>query len=307
MRAGHRSVRGQATVELALGSIVFITILLWGIHFAEAGWLRLKVQESATSALWEASGRRVQHLAPSFDTNTFVATLGPGGVADRALDRYRDFRGSVPVASAATYTAAVTRAQGLSVTCRANNTIGWAATATFTSVYQNRGGLDCSAEAMVRPIGIPSSFLQQNEGGFFAAANAPTTGIKFCAFGNRSGGTCDGVMPLLTNDWGLAGPLEGGDQPQPSIGCGAGAATYCGTVRSLWAGGGTRGEQFANTFAGTAPASAEEFNFAYAGYPNYLSPVANHGRAAVGPYNTGSPGIGLLAGMSAVPTRFYVP
>jgi hypothetical protein len=37
--AARLSPRGQGTVELALCSIVFITVLLFGIHFAEVGYL----------------------------------------------------------------------------------------------------------------------------------------------------------------------------------------------------------------------------------------------------------------------------
>ena len=56
---------GQATVELALGLLVFVTVLLFGIHFAEVGWLSLKVQEAGAWAMWEAAGANMRWPGPS--------------------------------------------------------------------------------------------------------------------------------------------------------------------------------------------------------------------------------------------------
>ena len=88
--------RGQATVELALGSIVFVGVLLIGIHLAEYAQLSLKVQEAQTFAMWDASLRRVQTRGADGSTNSqpFDRTMDTvSGVAPRAQRRYADFDG----------------------------------------------------------------------------------------------------------------------------------------------------------------------------------------------------------------------
>src|SRR5262249_27624927 len=53
------SARGQAVVETSLFMLVFITILVFAIHFAEIGWMTVKTQEPANSALWDATSRQM--------------------------------------------------------------------------------------------------------------------------------------------------------------------------------------------------------------------------------------------------------
>ncbi len=87
---------GQATVELALGSIVFVGVLLIGIHMAEYAQLSLKVQDAQTYAVWDASGRRVQTREISGSTNLtpFQRTLdNTTGVGAMAKKRFADFNG----------------------------------------------------------------------------------------------------------------------------------------------------------------------------------------------------------------------
>ena len=53
--------RGQATVELALGTLVMVTVLLYGIAFAEWGVAVQKVKGAAAFAISTAHGQRT-HL-----------------------------------------------------------------------------------------------------------------------------------------------------------------------------------------------------------------------------------------------------
>ncbi|MFY0582594.1 hypothetical protein ACN28S_57375 [Cystobacter fuscus] len=81
--------RGQALVETALGTMVFVTILVFGIYFAEVGALTLKVQEAANFALWEATGH-VQHDPREGEFQRRGAVAQAEAEANR---RYRDFDG----------------------------------------------------------------------------------------------------------------------------------------------------------------------------------------------------------------------
>lgn len=298
--------RGQATVELALGSLVFVTILLFGIHFAEFGWLSLKVQEAQTWALWEATGSRVQRLpngnANTTDFNNTVAQLGT--IATRA---YQDFDGRTGVNGQSVIVAALTRGQNMSVECQEETAMSgvagngnWKPSLTVKNVYSDRGGISCVAKAELEGFRIPVKFLQNADRGFFNADHRKPTPYTFCGIGPSTGGACTGRLAILTNDWGLAGDLEKGQQPAPVAGGGA-AAPYADAVQSMWGGGGrTAGADFAFAFAGDRPATAAEFWFSYAGLEAFhlspLPPAHGPGPASGAPprWNTGAPGIGLV-------------
>jgi hypothetical protein len=280
------SRRGQATLELALGSIVFVTILLFGIHFAEFGWLSLKVQEAQTWAIWEATGPRVQRL-PTRDTMPFDNTLATLGT--RATANYGDFDGRAGTNGSAVITQALTRASGMVVECREGPTLNggenFAPSTTIGNLYSDRGVVQCTANAEIDPFRVPIRFLQQANNGFFNAAHRNPGATRICGLGPMSGANCAGSLNILTN--------ENGAQPVAATGCGLGAAVYCNAVQSMYGFGGGAAVALANTFAGHAPASPGEYNFAYSGEEsNYLSPTFGHGPA--GPFNTGSPGIGLV-------------
>ncbi|NPC81553.1 hypothetical protein HPC49_25425, partial [Pyxidicoccus fallax] len=111
-----RAARGQSLVETALGLMVFVTILVFGIYFAEVGALSLKVQEAANFALWDATGRVLHDPAEGQWGRR-------GAVADteqEATTRYRDFDGrermgdtGMPIQQA------IARAQPIQVRCDA--------------------------------------------------------------------------------------------------------------------------------------------------------------------------------------------
>ena len=90
-KASKASQRGQGTTELALGLLLFVTVLIFGIHFAEIGYLSLKVQESATSALWDTTSAKMHELPKNFDALTqLIDSNKPGQLA---TERYKDFDG----------------------------------------------------------------------------------------------------------------------------------------------------------------------------------------------------------------------
>lgn len=86
-RLSRRRARGQAVVELVLGLIVFVTILIFAIHFAEVGYLSVKVTEAAHSAIFDATGYKL-HKWPR---DTSPASSAASRAGNDAQSRYQDF------------------------------------------------------------------------------------------------------------------------------------------------------------------------------------------------------------------------
>jgi hypothetical protein len=210
--------RGQALVETALGLMVFVTLLMFGIYFAEVGALTLKVQEAANFALWEATGH-VQHnpQAGEFQRRNAVAEA-----ASEANRRYRDFDGrSSQGGGARTIQLAIARATPLEVRCEADlpggdpliagirpsdAATGGGAAALAQAMNTQVPGMACSASSSLRAARI-GRFL---EPAFFKVSHRRASALfTVCAAGRASDGSCGGRFSLLLDDWGLAGVTEG--------------------------------------------------------------------------------------------------
>lgn len=219
----HRQERGAAVVEFALGATVFVTILMFGIHFAEVGFIALKVTEAANFALFDATGR--QH----HDTNipTWGLYAGAASASEVAANgRYMDLDGRSSKTGGALHLEAMTKVvpQGNSLMKMRCET---GAAADIHGVDPSRGGtlsnginapntgntgFACSAEAIVSAYGIPTSFLEQGGvGGFFSVAHSKPLNIHLCAVGQAYGGSCQnaGRFGILLDDWGWSGYAEG--------------------------------------------------------------------------------------------------
>jgi len=217
MRRAQR--RGQATVETALGLIVFITVLIFGIHFAELTVMQMKVTEAAASAVWDSTQGQMHSLPFSYsEVNGSVGTAQASAQA-----RYSDFDGRRAVTRGAGPSEVFTRGSGMQVTCGVGAglpayTLGVAPIPLFgTVVYRDNGGMSCSAEARTQAFGF-GPFLE-GAGGFFQASQktgtAMNSGMKVCAVGRPSGlnGACRGRFSMLIDDWGLAnGSALGGTE-----------------------------------------------------------------------------------------------
>ncbi len=226
--------RGQATTELALGALVFVVVLLFGIHFGEVPVLMLKVKEAANFSASHATGERT-HLfsqAAILSGNTFKP-FDPGKVGVDTRDRYADFDGMSDRVGAATFSAAVTQASGFRSVCARDNAVGFALSRsgaagtkrasaggqafyddTFNFLdarYKDRGGMSCEVSARVTAFRIPGSFVDSGAGGFAKEA-MPTAGtFSICGAGRPAGGVCKGKLTVLTGDWAFDGPLAGAD------------------------------------------------------------------------------------------------
>lgn len=297
-----RTPRGQGMVELALSLLVFVTVLLFGIHFAEVGYLSLKVQEAGAHAVWEATRYRVQdHQAH----NAALMAAIPNAVQLEARGRYRDFNSVSTGDTGGARTKALTRVENFGVTCRENRNgnllfpgpagTGWFNGARLSGVFDDRGDLRCSAEADFVAIRIPRAFLDDSKG-FFKAAHRVNRPMKICAAGRATGGNCQGEYSAMLNDWAFSGEVNNISDDCKLSGCAN--WIYKDTVRQMFGGGGGgAGAALAGGIAGGAPTSAGEFHFSFSGEESgYTQGVGDEN--GVGPYNTGSPGIGMLPAAS---------
>jgi hypothetical protein len=199
MVSARSRAKGQAAVELALGLLVFVTILLFGIHFAEVGYLSLKVTEANSSALWHATAAKMHTLPGDFgDVDNLISSNRPGTAATGI---FSDFDGRSAGGSGATQI--LTRGQGLRVTCEAGGP-GFAPVGTTESVFSDTGGMVCSSQATLQVLPMfPRSFMDTGQGGFFKERQYDGNNMTICGV-NRNKGGCQGRFGILLDDWALA-------------------------------------------------------------------------------------------------------
>jgi hypothetical protein len=186
-------------VELALGLLVFVTILLFGIHFAEVGYLSLKVTEANSSALWHATAAKMHTLPGDFkDVDNLISSNKPGSAATGI---FSDFDGRSSGGGGATQL--LTRGQGLQVRCEAGGP-SFAPVGTTDSVFSDTGGMLCSSEATLQVLPMfPRSFMDTGQGGFFKERQYDGNSMTICGV-NRNKGGCQGRFGILLDDWALA-------------------------------------------------------------------------------------------------------
>ena len=287
--------RGQATLELALGSIIFVGVLLIGIHMAEFAQLSLKVQDAQTFAVWEASGRRVQtrELTGATSLSPFRRTLdSTTGVGPAATRRFADFNGLDGTSNGNVISRALTEGSGVEVKCEEDRSLSrlFPATSTAGNVLREEGGLRCTATALVKAINVPRRFLQKDTGGFFRESIVRQAPIPVCGMGLPVNGHCRGALAILTNDWGLANE----ETEECKLACAA--SPYRGLVKSMFGGGGSAGAQFAASFAGAPPVTADSYFFSYSGVESsMLDYVGGEGTPN---FITGGAGAGMVPRMT---------
>lgn len=214
-RSGHAHRRGQAMVEMALGLLVFTTVLIFAIHFAEVSFLSVKVTEAAHSAMLDATGHQL-HDWPN-DSSPSAAAAARAG--QEATARYRDFDSRTSTNGNGVITLAFTRTNGMTVTCGQGGPT-YDPHPVFTSVaYSDGGGIACSAQADLIPFRIPQRYVEDSaaspsDKGFFKEEHYGMRPIRVCAMGRAGpGGNCEGRLTSMLDDWGLTGPDESGMCP----------------------------------------------------------------------------------------------
>jgi len=209
---------GQATVELALGSLVFVTLIMFGVHFGELGIAMLKVKEAEHFAAFDVAAHRTDafNVADVSSGSTF-ALFDPPPVGTAAKARYRDLDG-MSDASLPGWTQAVTRLDRFDLTCERDQTLRFrtllvapirpeanAAHAWLQGRYRDEGGASCRAEAHVSAFRIPEAFAEGGNG-LFQARHRALLDIPVCGSGFASGGACTGKLTVLTGDWAFDAP-----------------------------------------------------------------------------------------------------
>lgn len=209
MSERRRQSRGQAVVELALGLLVFVTILLFGIHFAEVGYLSLKTTEAASAALFDATALK-QHDWPN---DASPASAAATSAASEAQARYQGFDGRESAAGGAGITQLLTQGAALKVKCKTGNGPGFDPGPHTSMAYSDNGGITCGSSATLESIRIPTHFVDQGTKGLFQVPHLVSRPLKVCAVGRDWGGTCQGQLAMLIDDWGLSGSKETGTCP----------------------------------------------------------------------------------------------
>lgn len=267
-----RAARGQALVETALGAMVFVSILVFGIYFAEVGALTLKVQEAANFALWDATGR-VLHDP---EANVWGRTTAVGAAERAAARRYSDFDGRERMGgTGVAVQQAIARAQPIQVQCDGTLPAGMALRPAeagpmlAAAMNVQSQGLSCQASSRMRAARVGFFLDEGRRGGFFQASQRrAAAAFTVCAAGRASDGNCTGRFSLLLDDWGLSGVAEGRVCPL-SIDTGrvcTNADYYRWTERVYRAngGGGNAGSAMAG-IAGSASVNEDQFFMSFRG------------------------------------------
>jgi hypothetical protein len=210
--------RGQSTVELALGSLVFVTLILFGVHFGELAVAMLKVKESAHFAAFDVAGHRTDNFDNAeIASGTTFNTFNPVPVGAAAKTRYKDLDG-MSDRSGSTWTQALTRVDSFDLSCKTDQTLtfrvnfvggNWrpelnTALAWLRGRYKNEGGASCHAEAKVEAFRIPTGFVEGGNG-MFQAKHRELITIPACGAGFAKNGSCPGDLEILTGDWAMDG------------------------------------------------------------------------------------------------------
>jgi hypothetical protein len=199
--------RGQAAVELALGLLVFITVVVFGIHFAEIGYLGARVATATHSAIFRATGERAHEAGSDMRLYGTVA----GRVTSEHKKSWNDFNptsgeGSEAVSHVMTK---IEKTEGNLVRCFNEDDLKSNLLVIAPTAYgDNKGGIRCGAQATVSILPVfPRNFLDNNWGLKTAHYNGPTS-FRVCATArNQRGGEC-GRIPILVGDYSLQGATK---------------------------------------------------------------------------------------------------
>jgi hypothetical protein len=291
------AVRGQAATELVLGLLVMVTVILFGIQFAEVSILAMKVQEASASALWDSTAQRHFDMTSGRPNDQ----RGYGGAGGNAATRYGDFDGR-QIATGQVPKLVFTTGTPIAVNCQGEadpNVLlmlpSVAPYLQFTSAMQ--GGIRCRADSEFSVLPTFTRRFLQNAP--FKAAHITRLVYPICSMGR--GASCNDV-PMMLGDWGFT---DQGEENDCELTGPAGICQnpgYYNMVKDGWRTGaaprGQPGYQLARRTFWRAPRVMPqmfETSFFMAAVGETHSPPfqhafnGEHGEAAYGPY-TVSPG-----------------
>ncbi len=320
-------------VELALCLMVFVTVVMYGIHFAEVGYLALKIPEAAVAPLWDSTALRVhrmQHQEDQIGDFSAFPAIAPMAQAN-ARARFKDFDGRTSTSGSTidNFTQVFTRMDRLETLCNEDpdvefdlprsqrpalmeprggdwpaapggQDVGEATDSALDGVYENRGGVSCSATAHIDGLPtLPTSFLEGNQG-FFKEKHSLPLSMTACSVGRAAGGVCQGRYGILLGDFGFTDrdvsdhcPLQPERPDQP---CRQNRAYYYAAMKVFDNNGRAAGHaasDFAKFFAGYSPIDENGFFMSYRGEEDdYVEKSTPEGEALDEmdrPRNTGGP------------------
>jgi hypothetical protein len=190
-------MRGQAVVETSLFLLVFVTIAIFAIHFAEIGWMTVKVQESANSALWDATSQQM-HDTFTGDWDKYKNAIQFG--QNQANAKY----------GGKTYLGVRTKRQAIDTRCENIPQISlFASKPANAAIPDKETGMACTAKVTLEGYQFPRMFLQQADKGFFGIEQRKRS-YSICAAGYQDPGSgeCHGRYVIELDDWGFSGPKE---------------------------------------------------------------------------------------------------
>lgn len=323
--------RGQSTLELALGLMLFVSVVIFGIHFAEVGYLSIKVHEAAVSPIWDSTALRVHRMMPDekkIGDFSALPSIAPA-VQANANARYSDFDGrSSSVGGRTSLDQVFTRIDGLQVRCQQEprvefdlpraprplmhapqsgdfsevppgQDIGDPKGTVLEGIYENKGGMSCTAEAHLESLPtLSSSFLDEPGTGFFKAPHGKRLDMRVCALGRVNAGKCRGSFGILLGDFAFSDTDVSGHcplQPElPNEPCTENRTFYYAAQKVFDNNGRAAGRDsstFAEFFVGYTPVDESGFFMSYRGeedgYIENDTPTGESGDMRKRPRNTG--------------------
>lgn len=201
--------RGQATVETALGMLVFVTVLMFGVHFGEISVLEMKVTEAANAAMWDTSAEKVHDYAPPWSSGPVNGAAA--NAASKASQRYKNFDGRTAAnwpsvaPNGGTFTGAFTQASNLTVRCN----VGGGPNYTrfpyppLWLIFPDNGGMTCHAQARTSMIRVPTSLVDGTWSLHQHQDSPAFSGMTVCSMGRGMlAGNCNREFGTLIDDWG---------------------------------------------------------------------------------------------------------
>ena len=275
-------------LETALGSILFVTILVGGIHLAELGMLSVKATEASSAAMWDATARRIHH----YDQGDGELKSDPSDVAGKVQQRigeqYEDFDGRES-STGLSPQLVFTRGSNVQVTCEEidgqlmDDLQRVQLHGSLDGVFGNddHGGVRCRAVATASliPGRAPVSYLE-GEGGWFTEPLLREADIRFCGVGRAwDNGNCNAGTPILLGDWGLSDIGNREDEEcdlYDRDGCEN--PGYYKAAESIFNGIGIpsgAGSALANAVVGSSPIDEGEFWFTFKGHESEFKQTLN--------------------------------
>jgi hypothetical protein len=206
-------------VELAIGLLLWITILAFGIHFAEVSYIAVRVEEAAAYAVYDTTGQRTHEKGNK--RFNLSATI-PGLSSSETKKKWGDFEANsggdwAQAKMSHVFTEYDKLYQG--ITCTKAPSLKYSTDAPVIglgvpnpfSAGNDTGGVKCTASATVSLVpGFPKDFRimgGQREKQWAAKGAAASGSYKICATPRSVHGNC-GSFGILVGDFSLQGPAE---------------------------------------------------------------------------------------------------